>query len=264
MSHAPQVGPLLRAWRQRRRRSQLDLALDAEISQRHLSFVESGRAAPSREMVLRLAEQLDVPLRERNTLLLAAGFAPAYAERPLTDPRMETVRHTVETILAAQMPHPALAVDRQWNLLAANPMIGRLLAGVADPALLTPPVNVLRLALHPRGLAPRIANHAEWRAHLLARLRREVAVSGDAGLAALLVELSAYPAPPEAPPSQPGLVPGGIAVPLLLEGPSGRLALLSTTTVFGTAAEVTLAELTIEAFHPADPATAGRLAALAA
>ncbi len=264
MSHAPQVGPLLRAWRQRRRRSQLDLALDAQISQRHLSFVESGRAAPSREMVMRLAEQLDVPLRERNALLLAAGYAPAYAERPLHDPAMQAARSTVELILAAHMPHPALAVDRQWNLVAANAMIGRLLAGLVDPALLTPPANMIRLSLHPRGLAPRIANLGEWRAHILARLRREVAVSGDAATSALLVEIAALPAPDPEPPSQPHLAPGGIAVPLLLDGPDGRLALITTTTVFGTPVEVTLSELTIEAFYPADRATAERLAELAA
>jgi len=260
--HMP-VGALLRAWRQRRRRSQLDLALDTEVSQRHLSFVESGRAAPSREMVLRLAEQLEVPLRERNALLLAAGYAPAYAERGLDDPAMEAARRAVETILAAHAPHPALAVDRHWRMVAANAGIAPLLAGLPDEGLLAPPVNVLRLSLHPRGLAPRIRNLGEWRAHLLERLRRQVAGSGDAALAALLVELAALPAPDPAPPSRPGLAPGGIAVPLVIEGPTGPLSLLSTTTVFGTPAEITLSELAIEAFYPADAETATRLRALA-
>jgi transcriptional regulator with XRE-family HTH domain len=257
------VGALLREWRQRRRRSQLDLALDAEISQRHLSFVESGRAAPSRDMVLRLAETLEVPLRERNALLLAAGYAPAFAERPLEDPAMGAARRVVEAILAAHAPHPALAVDRHWHMVAANAAVAKLLAGIEDQALLAPPVNVMRLSLHPRGLAPRIANLAEWRAHLLERLRRQVAAGGDAALAALLVELTAMPAPAESAPHAPGLVPGGIAVPLLLDSPAGRLSFLSTTTVFGTPVEVTLSELAIEAFYPADEATASRLRALA-
>jgi uncharacterized protein (TIGR03382 family) len=205
--YAP-VGALLRAWRQRRRRSQLDLALDAEISQRHLSFVESGRATPSREMVLRLAEQLDVPLRERNELLLAAGYAPRYPERSLADPDMAAARSAVEAILRAHMPHPALAVDRHWNLLATNDAVAALIAGVADPALLTPPVNAMRLALHPRGLAPRIANFPEWRAHLLERLRRQVEASAGPGLAALLAELAAFDAPGGA--ARSAHSPGGI------------------------------------------------------
>ncbi|WP_270938733.1 helix-turn-helix domain-containing protein [Falsiroseomonas oryzae] len=261
-SPAPKVGALLRDWRRRRRRSQLDLALDAEVSQRHLSFIESGRAAPSREMVLRLAEQLEVPLRERNALLLAAGYAPAFAERLLEDPAMAAARQAVELILAAHAPHPALAVDRHWHLVSANAAVAPLLAGVQDAALLAPPVNVLQLSLHPRGLAPRIANLGEWRAHLLERLRRQVAASGDAALAALLVELTALPAPDTALPSHPGLPPGGVAVPLLFDGPTGRLALLSTTTVFGTPVEITLSELAIEAFYPADAETAARLRAL--
>jgi transcriptional regulator with XRE-family HTH domain len=262
-SPAPKVGALLRGWRQQRRRSQLDLALDAEVSQRHLSFIESGRATPSREMVLRLAEQLDVPLRERNALLLAAGYAPAFSERPLEDPAMASARQAVELILAAHGPHPALAVDRHWTLLAANAAVAPLLGLVQDRALLAPPVNVLRLALLPGGLAARIANCAEWHAHLLERLRRQVSASGDATLAALLVEFAALPLPEGAAPSHPGLAPGGVAVPLLLDGPNGRLALLSTTTVFGTPVDITLAELAIEAFYPADAETAARLRALA-
>ncbi len=255
-------GALLRVWRQRRRRSQLDLALDAEVSQRHLSFVESGRASPSREVVVRLAEQLDVPLRGRNALLLAAGYAPLYAEHPLDDPAMRAAQQAVELILHAHAPHPALAVDRHWHLIAANASVAALLAGVADAALLAPPVNVLRLSLHPRGLAPRIANLPEWRAHLLERLRRQVDASADPVLAALLAELAAFGAPPACGPiatmPTPHL-PGGIVVPLQLDTAQGRLSLISTTTMFGTPVEVTLSELAIEAFYPADDATAERL-----
>jgi transcriptional regulator with XRE-family HTH domain len=254
------IGPLLRAWRERRRRSQLDLSLEAGISQRHLSYVEGGRASPSREMVLRLAERLEVPLRERNALLLAAGFAPAFAEERAGQAPW---RGVVEAILAAHAPFPALAVDRHWTMLAANGAVAPLLSGIANRALLTPPVNVLRLSLHPRGLLPLIGNAHEWRAHILERLRHQVAATGDPVLAALLAELAALPAPDPAPASTPGLAPGGIAVPLLLDSPAGRLALLSTTTVFGTPVEVTLSELAIEAFYPADEATAARLRALA-
>ncbi|MCW8086493.1 helix-turn-helix transcriptional regulator [Sabulicella glaciei] len=255
----PPVGAMLREWRQRRRRSQLDLSLDAAVSQRHLSCVESGRAAPSREMVLRLAAELDVPLRERNALLLAAGFAPAFRERGLDDPEMAAASKAVETLLHAHMPHPALAVDRGWNLVSANAAVTALLGALVDPALLAPPLNVLRLSLDPGGLAPRIRNLAEWRAHLLERLRREVAASADAGLAALLAELSALPAPE----SGSAAPQGGILVPLVLDTPSGVLSLISTTTVFGTPAEVTLSELAIETFFPADAESAERLRAIA-
>jgi transcriptional regulator with XRE-family HTH domain len=188
------VGPLLRQWRQRRRLSQLDLALDAGVSARHLSFVETGRSKPSAQMVLHLAQQLEVPLRERNAMLLAAGYAPAYDERALDAPDMTPVRAALQLVLDGHDPHPGLVVDRRWNLVAANRGLGVLLDGVA-PALLEPPANCLRIALHPDGLAPKIANHAEWRAHLLARLERQVAMSGDDGLEELLAELGSYPAP---------------------------------------------------------------------
>ena len=250
------IGDKLRAWRQRRRLSQLDLALEAEISQRHLSFVESGRAAPSREMVLRLAATLDVPLRERNALLLAAGYAPLYPEQPLDAPTMAAARNAVDLILRAHMPHPALAVDRHWRIVAANEAVAPLLAGVEDPALLAPPINGMRLSLHPRGLAPRIANLPQWRAHLLERLRRQVAASGDRELAALLAEVQAFgPAMDERVAEA-----NGVAVPMELDTPRGRLSLLSTTMVFGTPVEVTLSELAIEAFYPADARTAALLA----
>jgi transcriptional regulator with XRE-family HTH domain len=250
------IGAHLRAWRQRRHRSQLDLALDAEISQRHLSFIESGRAMPSRDMVLRLAETLDVPLRERNALLLAAGFAPFYAERPLDDPALTAARSVVEAILRAHVPNPALAVDRHWTLISANEAVAPLMAGVTDPALLQPPVNVLRLGLHPRGLAPRIANLPEWRAHILDRLRRQAEVSADTVLVEMAKELAELGEPVRALPAH---MDHDIAVPLELDTPQGRLSLLSTTTVFGTPTEVTLSELSIEAFYPADAATAERL-----
>ncbi len=250
------VGAQLRHWRQRKRRSQLDLALDAGISQRHLSFVESGRARPSRDMVLHLAETLQVPLRERNALLLAAGFAPFYGERRLDDPALAAARATIETILRAHGPNPALAIDRHWHMVMANDAVPKLLHGVREAALLQPPVNVLRVSLHPGGMAPHIVNLAEWRAHILERLRRQVAAAGDETLAALLAELTAYGAPP-APPTASG---DGFAVPLVLDSPAGRLSLISTTTVFGTPTEVTLSELAIEAFYPADAATAERLA----
>src|SRR5215213_10129179 len=186
------VGELLRQWRERRRRSQLDLALDAEVSTRHLSFVETGRSAPSREMVLRLAEQLELPLRERNRLLLAAGYAPVYSESSLDADQMTAVRAALRQVLAGHEPYPALVVDRSWNLVEANRSIALFTAGL-PPELLAPPTNVLRASLHPDGMARRIVNLGEWRAHLLGRLRRQVAVTGDAALAELYAELRAYP-----------------------------------------------------------------------
>ncbi|BAN45870.1 putative transcriptional regulator [Metapseudomonas resinovorans NBRC 106553] len=237
----------MRQWRQRRRLSQLDLACDADISTRHLSFVETGRAHPSREMLLHLAEQLDIPLRERNRLLTAAGYAPLFPLRDLADPALDAARVAIEQLLKAHEPNPALAVDRQWNLLAANAAVAPFLLGVA-PELLAPPLNVLRLSLHPRGLAPRILNLGQWRAHLLARLRRDVDLSADEGLAALLEELRGYPAPEDH-----GELPGdAVLVPLQLRTDFGTLSLISTITVFGTPVDVTLAELALETFFPAD------------
>ncbi|HEX6210900.1 MAG TPA: helix-turn-helix transcriptional regulator [Methylomirabilota bacterium] len=263
MTHErPAIGALLREWRQRRRLSQLDLACEAEISTRHLSFVESGRARPSREMVLRLAERLDVPLRERNALLAAAGFAPVFAERPMTDPALQPARQAIELLLAAHEPYPALAVDRHWTLVTANRAVAPLLAGI-DRALLEPPVNVLRLSLHPRGLAPRIVNAAEWRAHVLDRLRRQVALTADRALVALLNEVRALPAgeAPDDRSAHPSRDLGGVVIPLQLRHGGGVLSLLSTTTVFGTPVDITLSELAIESFFPADDATAAALRA---
>lgn len=254
------VGALVRRWRQWRRLSQLDLALQAEVSTRHLSCVETGRAQPSREMLLRLSEHLQVPLRERNALLLAGGFAPLYRERALDAPEMAGARTAVRRILAAHAPFPALAVDRGWHIVDHNDAVLRLLQGL-PPALLAPPVNALRLSLHPQGLAPRIVNLGTWRAHVLARLHQQVQASADPALAALMEELRAYPHPPQVEPADDL---GGVAVPLRLRHGDAVLNLLSTTTVFGTPVDVTLAELALETFFPADEATATALRALAA
>lgn len=262
-ANAP-VGDLLRHWRQHRRWSQLDLATEAEVSTRHLSCLETGRALPSREMLLRLAERLEVPLRERNQLLTAAGYAPMYRERPLADPTMQPAYAAVQRVLHAHDPYPALAVDRHWNLVAHNRAAGAFMVGL--PAeLLVPPVNVLKVSLHPLGLAPRIANFTAWREHLFERLTHQVKASGDPTLAALAEELRALPLPEgttDAPTATRGVV--DIAVPLQLHSPAGMLSFISTITVFGTPVEVTLSELAIEAFFPADEATAQALAAIAA
>lgn len=261
----PTVGDMLRAWRQRRRLSQLALALNANVSARHLSFIETGRAAPSRAMVLHLAEQLEVPLRERNLLLVAAGFAPAFAEPALADVVMAPASAIIAQILTGHGVCPALAVDGHWNMLHANMAVTRLLVGI-DPDLLRPPINVLRLALHPGGLAPRTLNYAEWRHHLLARLRQQAGSSGDPVLLALHAELMALPPPiqnlaalPRAPGDMREADGRAIAVPLQLQVELGVLNLISTTTVFGTPQNITLSELAIEAFFPADPATAALL-----
>lgn len=257
-SQSQTAGALLRQWRQRRRLSQLDLACEAEISTRHLSFVETGRAQPSREMLLHLAEQLDIPLRERNRLLGAAGFAPLYSQHDLADQALATAREAIEQLLRAHEPYPALAIDRHWNLLAANASVGPFLAGVAD-FLLGPPLNVLRLSLHPQGLAPRILNLAQWRAHLLLRLQRDAEISGDAALQDLLEELRALPTP--AGPSEP--TGDSVLMPVQLQTERGVLSLISTTTVFGTPNDVTLAELALETFFPADAFSAAYLRDLA-
>ena len=238
--------------------SQLDLAGEADISTRHLSFIETGRSIPSRGVVLRLAEVIDLPLRERNVLLLAAGYAPAYAERTIDDPSLAAAREAIDLILKGHAPYPALAVDRHWTLVAANDTAMKLMEGVAAH-LATPPVNVLRLSLHPEGLSPRIENLSEWRAHLLDRLRRQIDVTGDAKLMALLAELSAFPHPASARPHSDF---GGVAVPLRLKAGPIVLSFYSTTTVFGTPVDVTLQELALESFFPADTETARALHSL--
>ncbi|RQO42010.1 transcriptional regulator [Variovorax sp. KBW07] len=257
-------GAHLRHWRTHRRLSQLDLAQEAEVSTRHLSYVETGRAAPSREMVLRLAERLEVPLRERNALLVAAGFAPMYRQRSLDDPAMAAARRAVDLVLKGHEPFPALAVDRHWNLVAHNAMVPLLMEGCA-PELLQPPINVLRLSLHPDGVAPRIANLAQWRVHLLERLQQQIAATGDAVLQALHDELEAYPPPAvshDAPVIDTAL--SAVAVPFQVVMPSGVLSFISTITIFGTPVDVTLQELAVESFFPADEQTAAALTALAA
>lgn len=254
MTETTTFGERLRDWRHKRRMSQLDLALEAEISTRHLSFLETGRAAPSRDMLLRLAANLDLPLRDRNSLLLAAGFAPLYPQRPLNDPASATVRRLVETLVRAHEPYPALAVDLHWNLLTANAAVAPLV-GAASPALLRRPVNVLRLALHPEGLAPCIENLAEWRGHLMFRLRRQMVETGDETLRRLAAELATYPGAESHAPTDLS----AIATPLKIRVGPTIFNLISTVVVFGAAREVTLSELAIETFLPADAETAEAL-----
>lgn len=256
-------GERLRHWRQRRRLSQLDLAHVAEVSTRHLSYVETGRASPSRDMVLRLLDRLDIPLRERNALLQAAGYAPMYRERALDAPDMAGARAAVQRILECHEPWPALAMDRHWNLVMANRMVPMLMAGAA-PHLLEAPINVLRLSLHPDGLAPRIANLRQWRDHLFERLRQQIHATGDDTLAALLAELKAYP---ESAGHDAGALPGehhGVLMPFQFDTGHGVLHLVSTTTVFGSPVDITLQELALETFFPADDASAALLRQLAA
>ena len=253
------IGDHLREWRQRRHLSQLNLATEAEISARHLSFVETGRAVPSRDMVLRLAERLDVPLRERNVLLVAAGFAPAFPNRALDDHALTAARQAVETVLKAHEPYPALAIDRHWNLVAANRMVAPLLHGVA-PSLLAQPLNVLRVSFHPEGIAPRILNLAEWCAHLLERLHRQCEATADPILVALQQELKGYPIPAR---KTPGHVSSEmVLVPLQIRMGSEVLSFISTTMIFGTPVDVTLSELAVETFFPADDATAEAMRAI--
>ena len=228
------VGTLLREWRKRRHLSQLDLACDADISARHLSFLETGRSLPSREMLLHLAEALQIPLRERNSLLVAAGYAPVFQERPLGDPALQAARNVIDLVLAGHEPYPALAVDRHWNLIASNRTVPFMIAGV-DASLLKPPVNVLRLSLHPAGLAPQIANLSEWRSHLLSRLRRQVDLSADPTLARLLTELNGYSSTGgKTSDVEASRNYARVAVPFQFVMEDGILSFLSTTTVFGT------------------------------
>jgi transcriptional regulator with XRE-family HTH domain len=260
VSSQPAVGPLLREWRKRRRRTQLDLALDAHISARHLSFVETGRSMPSRQMVLILAEQLEIPFRERNQLLLAAGYAPAFPERSLEDPELAPVREALDLVLARHEPYPAIVLDRRWNIVAANAATLRL-AEWLDPALLEPPNNMQRVVML---LASRIVNLDEVLAYFVERLEHQVAVTGDEELAALLTELPGYPASirEQSPGSEAAA--RGILMPLRIRAPNGsELSLFGTVATFGTAVEVTTSELSIESLFPADAATAEVLRDLA-
>lgn len=255
---AAPVGELLRSWRQRRSLSQLELALEATVSARHVSFLETGRAKPSREMIVHLAEHLEIPLRERNSLLLAAGYAPLYAERSLDAEEMEPVRQALDRFLRAHEPYPALVIDRYHNLLAGNDALAMLTDGVAAE-LLEPPANALRIALHPRGMAPRTVNLGEWSAHLLGRLRREARITGDAELRSLYDELAGYPGV-ELEPAHEIVAAAEIVVPLRLrDDAGGELAFFGTLATFGTAVDITLAEVAVEAFYPANAHTAMRL-----
>ncbi len=253
-----QVAPLgkqLREWRTRRRMSQMDLALETDMSTRHLSFIETGRSRPSAAMLQRIADRLEVPHRARNALLLAAGYAPDYPERPLESPEMTGMKAIVEHVLKGHEPYPALAVDRHWNMIAANDAVALLIERVS-PSLLTPPVNVLRIALHPDGLAPQIVNYGEWRGHILHRLGLQIEASGDEGLVSLREELAGYCRQANDNGGEDG---SNIAVPLTLDTDAGRIHLVSTVTIFGTPVDITLSELAIEAFFPADAESAALL-----
>jgi transcriptional regulator with XRE-family HTH domain len=255
------VGDVLRTWRRRRHLSQLDLASITDVSGRHLSFIETGRSLPSREMLLRLADGLDLPLRERNALLAAGGYTPIHTERSWRDPEFQAVRNAVSLVLTGHEPHPALAVDRGWNLIEANSAASLLLSGV-DPHLLTEPVNVLRLLVHPDGLVDQVVNRGELFPVLLARLDHELAVTGDERLEVLRQELCGYPAMRNVTPGMPR--DAGIVVPFILRLADRHLRFISTTTVFGTANDVTVEELTIESFFPADEVTAAAMRSLLA
>jgi transcriptional regulator with XRE-family HTH domain len=247
------VGPLLRAWREQRRVSQLELALRADSSARHISFIETGRSRPSEEMVLRLAEHLDVPVRERNALLLAAGYAPRYPETPLDDPALDALREGIERLIQGYEPYPALVVDAVYNVVAANRGILMLLDDIPE-ALLTPPLNAMRLTLHPEGLAPRIRNLREWRGHLLAQMERQIALRRSEPLRALYEEVAAYPVP-EADDGQPAQSVPYFALPMRIEHEGRTLSFISSISTFNTPMDVTVAELAIETLLPADPAT---------
>lgn len=259
---ASTFGGLLRGWRQRRRLTQLELSVRAGVSTRHLSFLETGRSGPSRDMVLELAEHLEIPLRERNQLLTAAGYAPAYPERPLDATEMDAVTAAIEQVLHGHEPYPALAVDRYWNLVSRNAAASVLATDVA-PELLTPPANVYRVSLHPDGLAARVVNFAEFAHHLLARLRHDTAVSADPTLAALLDEVEGYPTVRHLPRVRHP-PPQAVVVPVRLRHPRGELAMFTTIATFGTPVDVTVAELALETFFPLDAGTARRLQELAA
>ncbi|WP_156722145.1 helix-turn-helix domain-containing protein [Streptomyces apocyni] len=273
------VGPLLRGWREQRRISQLELALRADSSARHVSFVETGRSRPSEEFLLRLAEHLDVPVRERNALLLAAGYAPRFSETPLDDPSMGVLREGLERLLRGYEPYPALVVDATYNVVAANRGIAMLLDGMPE-RLLAPPLNAMRLTLHPEGLAPKIRNLAEWRGHLLHQMERQIALQRSDALRALYEEVAAYPAPGAASGSRslgddtddldaddldadaPATRVPYFALPLVIEHEGRVLSFVSSISTFNTPMDVTVAELAIETLLPADPATVTYLRSL--
>ncbi|WP_405451958.1 helix-turn-helix transcriptional regulator [Streptomyces achromogenes] len=256
------AGPLLRAWRERRRLSQLELALRAGSSARHLSFIETGRSRPSEELLLRLAERLQVPVRERNALLLAAGYAPRYPETPLDDPALDGLRDGLERLLRGYEPYPALVVDAGYTVVAANRGIEMLLAGVPEK-LLSPAPNAMRLTLHPEGLAPRIRNLRQWRGHLLAQMERDIALHRSDRLRALYEEVAGYPVPPKEPGAEPEEPVPYFALPLRVEHAGRILSFISSISTFNTPMDITVAELAVETLLPADRATAEHLRALA-
>ena len=263
MTASAAVGGHLREWRLRRRMSQLDLACEAEVSSRHLSFVETGRAQPSRDMILRLAERLEVPMRERNVLLVAGGFAPVFPERSLDAPELAVAKAALDILLEGMKPYPAFAVDRHWNIVASNSALPQLFDGV-DPVLLARPVNALRLSLHPQGLGPRIVNFAEWHAHVVDRLRHQIDLTADAGLIELLDEVRSYGrAQPGRPRPAPAAAPQ-MVVPFRVRIGDEVASFFTTTMVFGTPVEVTLSELALESFFPADAETAALVKRLSA
>ncbi|MFF2774591.1 helix-turn-helix domain-containing protein [Streptomyces sp. NPDC058052] len=256
------VGALLRGWRERRRMSQLELALRADSSARHISFVETGRSRPSEEMILKLAEHLDVPVRDRNALLLAGGYAPRYAESTLDAPELETLREGIDRLLQGYDPYPALVVDGSYTVVAANRAIGLLIAGLPEH-LLTPPMNVMRITLHPEGLAPRIRNLREWRGHLLAQMERQIAYARSDALRAVYEEVAAYPLPEAHPGDAEDPEPFPyFALPLQIEHDGRVLSFVSSISTFNTPMDVTVAELAIETMLPADPATVEYLRSL--
>ncbi|WP_409468426.1 helix-turn-helix domain-containing protein [Streptomyces sp. HC307] len=255
------VGPLLRAWREQRRVSQLELALQAGSSARHISFIETGRSRPSEEMVLRLAEHLDVPVRERNALLLAAGYAPRYPHTPLDDPALAALREGMERLIQGYEPYPALVVDATYNVVAANRGITMLLDGIPE-ALLTQPLNAMRLTLHPEGLAPRIRNFREWRGHLLIQMERQIALQRSAPLRELYEEVAAYPVPESATGAEPAEPVPYFALPMQIEHAGRTLSFISSISTFNTPLDVTVAELAVETLLPADPATVKYLQSL--
>jgi transcriptional regulator with XRE-family HTH domain len=257
-SPTPHAGDHIRAWRQRRRMSQMELALEAEVSTRHLSFVETGRAQPSRRMILTLADRLEIPMRERNLVLVAGGYAPMYPERGLEAPEMRGALEVIDLVLKGHLPYPAFAIDRRWNILSSNRSLPRIYDGVA-PELLAAPVNALRLTLHPDGMARKILNLEEWRGHVLSRLRAQLAATADEALAELYAELKGYGGEPA-----PAAGEGRPLIPFRLMSEAGPMSFLTTTMTFDSPLDVTLSELMIECFFPADAETRERVRLMAA
>ncbi len=238
--------------------SQLELALEAEISTRHLSFVETGRAQPSRRMILTLADRLEIPMRERNVLLVAGGFAPVYPERGLDAPELQGASEVIDLVLRGHLPYPAFAIDRRWNILSSNRSLPKIYEGVTAE-LLAPPVNALRLTLHPDGMARKILNLEEWRGHVLSRLRAQIAATADEGLAELYAELRSFGDAPA-----PASGEGRPLIPFRLMTEAGPMNFVTTTMTFDSPLDVTLSELMIECFFPADAETRERVRLMSA